>query len=82
MKDIHLEVTLEKPLNHYVININIVCFANPAFRELLSFFFLMWLYPGQLPCPLKAKEIYFTTLNLKNSAVAKLQSTHSGDFLL
>lgn len=35
MKDVHSEVALEKTLNHDVININIVCFANPAFRELL-----------------------------------------------
>lgn len=58
MKDAHLEVTLENLLSHYIININIVCFATPAFKELISFFFLMCLCLGQLLCPFKGKEIY------------------------
>jgi len=70
MKDVHLEVTLKNPLNHYVININIKCFANLAFKELVSFFFLMWLYPGQLLCPLKAEEIYFKIL-IKKTVLLK-----------
>lgn len=41
MKDVHLEITLENTLTHYIFNIDTTCFVNPAFKELLYFAFLM-----------------------------------------
>lgn len=62
MKDVQLEITPENILTHYISNIDITCFVNPAFKELLLFTFLMELYPVVL---LKMKQILFQDSNLK-----------------
>lgn len=66
MKDVHLEITPENILTHYISNIDITSFVNPACKEHLLFAFLMGLYPVVL---LKMKQILFQDSNLKNNAV-------------